>query len=78
MFNNKKICGEIPFNTDISEFRPKRTCEPFVPATYAQHIRNIDHATQYASLIQYISSILVEPCSFSQGKVINVQPGFLG
>ena len=25
------ICGAIPFNTDISELRPKRTCEPFAP-----------------------------------------------
>ena len=45
----------------ISELRPKRTCEPFAPTTHAQHIRNFDHATQYASLIQYMSSNILEP-----------------
>ena len=54
------ICGAIPFNTDISELRLKRTCEPFAPTTHAQHIRNFDHATQYASRIQYMSSNILE------------------
>ena len=55
------ICGAIPFNMDISELRPKRTCEPFAPTTHAQHIRIFDHAIQYASLIQYMSSNILEP-----------------
>ena len=54
------ICGAIPFNRDISELLPKRNCEPFAPTTHAQHIRNFDHATQYASLIQCMSSNILE------------------
>ena len=43
----------------------KRTREPFAPTTHAQHIRNFDQATQYASLIQYTSSNILEPDHFS-------------
>ena len=44
------ICGAISFNTDYLSFDPNELASHLL----LQHIRNFDHATQYASLIPQI------------------------